>query len=151
MPATSDRAQYVKQGFRITEVGPVFDVVAKYGDSARKSIEPIATFFETEADAEAIRNERLFLLSRDARLFNHVVAGEALGLGMTYNVAAPQCTVIDDLRTANYPAVVAEIKINFGNQTTDLLTWGGADPDIYRITDVGDFRITSDGDLRIWS
>lgn len=124
MPATGARAAFIKQQFRTVKNGPSAPVTAKYGASARRSKEAIETFFEVEADAQAICNELMTLLSADRRRFEQVISGEATGLGLNYIAGAPTVTVIDDERSANLNALVSEIAINFTDETTKIESWG---------------------------
>jgi hypothetical protein len=125
MTVTAARAEYIKAGFRTVDGGTVSAVVTKYGDAARKTTEPVPTFFESAADAQAMCSELTVLLSGDRRQFSHSISGEEVGLALAYSQTAPQCTVIDDRRTASHPAIISEINIDFGKQATEIKTWGG--------------------------
>jgi len=151
MPVTPERAEFIKQEFRIVEAGPDGSVLSKYGDTARKSTEPIPTFFEAEADALAMVEERMLLLSNDRRKFTQSVSGCQTGIDFSYSLTAPILTIIDDQRNADHPAVVAEFSIDFGKQQTSVVSWGGDDGVVFdfRVTSDGGFRVTSDGDFRI--
>lgn len=124
MPATPSRVAFIKSEYRTVKNGPIAAVVAKYGDSARRTKETIPTYFEAEADAQAMCNERATLLSGDRRRFVQEVAGEATGLGISYTTGAPTVTVIDDDRAANHNALVSEITIDFAKETTKIESWG---------------------------
>jgi hypothetical protein len=126
MSATAARAEYIKAGFRTVDAGPDSSVLAKYADAARKTTEPVPTFFEIEADAQAICDERMALLSNDMRRFNHSIAGENIGLDLDYSQSTPKIDVIDVRRDANHQAVAAEITIDFSKQQTSITTWGPA-------------------------
>jgi hypothetical protein len=125
MPATASRAEYVKTGYRTVRNGPDAAVATKYGDAARKTSEPIGTFFETEADAQAMCNERMGLLKADRRSFEQTVSGEQTGLALSYTQTAPQMTILDSQRVANHPAIAAEFAIDFSKQITTINSWGG--------------------------
>jgi len=125
MPATAERAEYIKTGFKTVQSVPNATVIAKYGDAARKTTDPVMTFFESQADAQAMCDERAVFLSKDNRRFNHSLSGEGIGLSLDYSQTAPQMTVIDDRRTANHPAIASEITIDFGKQKTIIQSWGG--------------------------
>jgi hypothetical protein len=124
MPATAARAEYVKTGYRTVKNGPVSTVVTKYADAARKTLEPVPTFFEAEADAQAMCAERGTLLSADRRAFNQAVSGEATGIALAYTTTAPQLTVKDTFRQAGHAAIISEFSIDFGKQQTIIQSWG---------------------------
>ena len=125
MTVTAARAEFIKVGYRSVESGPDTAVQTKYGDTARKTTEPVETFFEAATDAQAMCDERMDLLSGDRRKFVHDVSGESVGIGLDYSQTAPQATVIDDRRAANHPAICVEIIVDFQKQITSLDTWGG--------------------------
>lgn len=124
MSATAARAQFIRQQFRSVTNGPVSGVVTAWGDLARKTTEPIPTFFETSADAQTICDERMTLLSASRRRMTQEVQGEDVGLGIDYTTSSPTATVIDDDRLLDAAMLFAEIGINFGTEKTTLETWG---------------------------
>lgn len=128
MPATDARAQFVRQEFRNAKPtgGANASIVAAYGNSARRTDEPIESFFETEADAVAMCDERMALLAEHNRLHKHVVTGTDTGLGLNYIGATPTATVIDDEGAVNGAALVSEIVVDFEAHTTQIETWGPA-------------------------
>lgn len=123
MPATPDRIEFIIAEHRLVKFGPDAGVIAKHGSSARRS-GVVPTFFEAEADAQAMCNERGALLSPDRRRFSTVILGEATGLSLAYTVTTPALTLIDDDFLANHTALVSEIKINFSKATTTIESWG---------------------------
>lgn len=124
MPATAARASFIKSEFRTVKNGPNAAVVAKYGDSARRTKETIPTYFEAEADAQAITDERATLLSGDRRRFDQGISGEQTGMGINYVSGSPTVNVADDDRLANHNAVISDLKINFTKETTQIESWG---------------------------
>jgi hypothetical protein len=148
MPATASRAEYVKTGYRTVRNGPDAAVATKYGDAARKTIEPVATFFEAEADAQAMCDERMALLSPDRRKLSQSVSGEMTGLSFNYTITTPQAQIVDDRRLVDHASLIAEFSIDFGKSQTSVESWGGLET-FYRITDAGDSRTTDDGDFRV--
>lgn len=124
MTITSARRAFIKSQYRTVKNGPNATVEAKYGSSARRTKELIPTFFEIAADAQAMCDERMALLSGDRRRFEQVVSGEQIGMGMTYTSGAPTVNVIDDDGQANHNAVASEILIDFSKQTTKIESWG---------------------------
>ena len=147
MPATADRAQFIRQEFRSASNGPVAAVVTAFGELARRTREPIETFFESEADAQALCDERMVLLGASNRRMSLAVSGEQTGMDMAYIGTSPTVTVIDDDRALNGDMLVTEFAIDFGAEQTTAETWGGSLTD-YRITTDGDLRVTTDGDAR---
>lgn len=123
MPATPDRIEFIIAEHRIVKFGPDAGVVTKHGSSARRT-GVVPTFFEAQADAQAMCDERGALLSPDRRRFTTEILGEATGLGMAYTVTTPALTLIDDDFLANHTALVSEIKINFSKATTTIESWG---------------------------
>jgi len=123
MPATAAQAAFIQEEFRVVKNGPDETVTGKYGDLARRT-DVIPTFFEVEADAQSMCDERKTLLSGDRRRFSQVVSGESTGLALAYTSTLPGVTVIDDRRKASHSALVSEFTIDFGKQTTSLETWG---------------------------
>lgn len=124
MPATSSRAAFIKQEFRTVNNGPNTTVVNKYGDLARKSKQAIPTFFEVEADAQAMCDERMTLLSADRRMFRQNVSGESTGINFSYISGPPTVAIIDDDRAATHNAIVSEFNVDFRNETTKIESWG---------------------------
>lgn len=122
MPATASRIGFIMQEFR-NAAAEEPGVVTKFGASARRS-DPIETFFETEADAQAICNERLALLSSERRRFFHGVSGVETGLDIATAASLPTVNVIDDEMQADHDALISEVVIDFANQTTRIETWG---------------------------
>jgi hypothetical protein len=123
MPATPTRIGFISHEFRTVKNGPDAGVVAKYGKAARRS-DLVETFFEVEADAQAMCDERMGLLSADRRRFAQTVSGEATGMVMAYTSTPPAANVIDDLRQADHDALVSEITIDFTREETRIESWG---------------------------
>jgi hypothetical protein len=152
MPVTPERAEFIKQPFRIVESGPNGSVLSKYGEAARKMSEPVPTFFESAVDALAMATERMVLLANDRRKFTQNVSGCRTGINLSYTETAPILTVKDEQRSADHPAVVAEFAVDFSKQQTSIVSWGGDDGVVFsfRVTSTGDFRVNSDDSFRIW-
>ena len=123
MPVTPERAQFIRQEFRsVTANSPTID--AAYGDKARKTKEPIETFFEVEADAQSMCTERMSLLGAKRRRMSQNVAGESVAMGLTYTGGVPTVTVIDDDRQISGPFLVSELNMNFAADESLIETWG---------------------------
>lgn len=153
MPTTPERAAFIREQFRVVSAPTNPTIEALYGSDARRTTEPIETFFEAEADAQAIRDERAALLGINSRRIRMTVSGEKTGLDMAYIGTPPTVVVVDTDKQANFPALVSEIGLNFDSETTELEVWGESvetPPEQFaRITDAGDVRITDTGDTRI--
>ena len=124
MPATAARAQFIRQQFRSVTNGPVTAVVTAFGDLARRTSEPIETFFEHADDAQDMCDERIALQSAQRRRLAMQVSGEATGLGISYTATSPTVTMIDDDRLINKAALISELSIDFGKETTQFELWG---------------------------
>lgn len=124
MAVTAERQAFITAEFRIVKSGPDALVETKYGQLARKSTEPIPSFFTTEADAQAIVSARHALQSGDRRRFTTAMDGAATGLGLSYETTTPCVQVIDDERLANHAACVSAFSIDLAAETTTLETWG---------------------------
>lgn len=123
MPATPARIGFITNEFRRVSNGPDAGVVAKYGEAARRT-EVVETFFEAQADAQAMCDARRSFLGADRRRLSQTISGEQTGIGLNYTLTTPAVTVIDDRREANHTALVSSIEIDFENETTTLETWG---------------------------
>lgn len=122
MPATPSRIGFILEEFRVVK-SEDSAVLTAYGDAARKS-GVVPTFFESEADAQAMCSERHDLLSADRRWFQQTVSGIETALALTYTSTPPAVNVIDDERAADHDALVSEIGIDFVNNTTIVESWG---------------------------
>lgn len=122
MPATPSRIGFILQEYRVVKSEDAA-VLADYGDAARKT-DLVPTFFETEADAQAMCSERHDLLSEDRRWFQQTVSGIETALALTYTSTPPAVNVIDDERAADHDGLVTEIGIDFVNNTTIIESWG---------------------------
>jgi len=124
MPATAFRIGFITQEFRTVTAGPDSTVDTKYGKLARKTEEPLETYFDDVADAQSICNARKTLLSADRRRFQQSVSGEGFVLGLGYNLTTPAVTVVDTERLANLTAIVVEAGVDFESEKSVVTTWG---------------------------
>ncbi|RXR28975.1 hypothetical protein [Sphingobium fluviale] len=124
MPATASRIGFITQEYRTVTAGPDSTVDTKYGNLARNTDEPLPTFFDSIADAQAICTARHTLLKADRRRFTQQISGESFALGLAYQQTTPTVTVIDTERSANLPAAVVEIAVDFESETSTVTTWG---------------------------
>ncbi len=124
MPATASRIGFISQGVRNAIAGPDASVVAKYGDQTRDTEEALECFFDSVADATAVANERLTMLSPDRRRMLMEITGPATGQSLDFNEITPTARVIDAEKAADFPAAVVEIGIDYDAGKTILTVWG---------------------------
>ncbi|BBD98067.1 hypothetical protein SAMIE_1015680 [Sphingobium amiense] len=124
MPATASRIGFITQAVRNAIAGPDEAVALKYGDLARDTKEPLECFFDSEADAALVAQERLALLSPDRRRFLSEVSGADVGRGLQFNVSTPTARIIDTEKAADLPAATVEIGIDYEAGKTILSNWG---------------------------
>lgn len=125
MPATPDRIGFIKQAFRVVISGPDTDVVARYRDTARDTLDPLTTFFDSVDDAQTMSDERLALLSPDRRRLTMITAGApALPSAMPIDPVIPSAEMIDAERGIDAAAVVTGISIDFERDRSTLVLWG---------------------------
>lgn len=126
MPATPARIGFVSEAFRFSDASSS-TVRARYGDAARDTRdEPIESYFDSTADAQAVVNERFSLLSGDRRLMQ-IEIGRLLPLSgpLAFNTVAPTVTVIDDERNLNRTMMVTGIEgLDYETDTLTLTVWG---------------------------
>lgn len=122
MPATPERAEFVRKEFRVVKhENTAADTL--YGSWARKTDEPIPSSLVYKDDAQAILNARPPLLNNGRRM-SWAVGGEDVGMAMNYVGICPSAQVIDDERNLDRPSRIDEIQINFASDRTLLETWG---------------------------
>ncbi|MCW1985611.1 UNVERIFIED_ORG: hypothetical protein M2348_001343 [Sphingomonas sp. R1F5B] len=97
---------------------------ARYGDDARQSDDPIESYFDNVADAQAIADERQALLSVERRRFK--VTAKAVDEVAAFDLTAgiPVARFIDRQSDADRPALVSEIVIDLAKQSTTTTLWG---------------------------
>lgn len=129
MPATPERIAFITQPFRKAIAGPDAIVAAAFGDLARETPadDPVETFFDSVADAQAMANARLALMKESRGRFDVDLAGEAginFARSLDYSQVTPCGTVIDPDRNVDRPAAVAQIRIDLRSGKAGLLMWG---------------------------
>lgn len=124
MPATAARIGFITQEFRKV-VSETASVVTRHGDLARKSDDPIETYFDDEADAQLVADARQTLLSAERRRFRLGAQGldEALTLSFTGGVL-PTARYIDAERNIDRSVLIAEVGFDFARQNADFTIWG---------------------------
>ncbi|MXP24798.1 hypothetical protein GRI39_01895 [Altererythrobacter indicus] len=124
MPATPARIGFILEEWRRSTATNA-EVKSRHGTVARESADPIETFFDNPADAQAMAEQRLALLSPERRRFKADVRGlsEAISLaGPADN--APLARYVDEGRSADRDMLAAEIGFDFETQQATFIVWG---------------------------
>ena len=124
MPATPSRIGFITREFRTATAGPNATVDALYGNRARDTKEPIETFFDSDADAQAMANERLALLEVQRSLVTVQVNGVSDAAALDPSLTVPTVRIIDDEQDRNSQALVVGITIDMNTERSTLETWG---------------------------
>lgn len=124
MPATPSRIGFITSEFRIVTAGPNTTVETLYGDSARDTTEPLETFFDDPADAQAMVNERLALLEVKRSLVPVSIDGTDLAAAIDRSLSLPTVRVIDDEQGRNSTALIVGIVLDYNTGRSTLETWG---------------------------
>lgn len=123
MPATSARIGFIQSEFRKV-VSTTTAAQTRHGTLARKSEDPIETFFDNTADAQVVSDARQALLSAERRRFRVSVTGIDEVLALNYLGAVPLGRYKDTERAANMPVLISEIAIDLGKHGAELGVWG---------------------------
>lgn len=123
MAATPARIGFILEDYRraITENATT---KAQYGSLARKSDDPVETFFDEVGDAEVMAQERLDMLSAARRRFTVQVTGVFEVLDMEYTEGLPVVRYRDLDRDIDRMMVVGDIAIDLGRNGAALNIWG---------------------------
>ena len=127
MPATPARIGFITQPYRKAPTAVDATVNDAYGDLARETDidDPIETFFDSIADAQAMADERLALLKEErARFQVGLPDGLLFGLALDYSQATPTGTVIDPDRDTHRAALITDIGFDFRRGGLTLGLWG---------------------------
>lgn len=126
MPAEPDRIGFILGPYRSVVVEDA-DAAADYGDDARDTKdEPVETWFDSLADAEAIGVERIGLIGVGKRRFRTVMAGIQTPAGtLDYSQTLPAINLIDTEKSADVDGVAVEFGWDFAKKQTTIVTWGG--------------------------
>jgi hypothetical protein len=124
MPATPSRIGFITQEYRTATAGPNGTVATLYGNAARDTPEPLETFFDDSADAQAMANERLTLLEARRSLVTVSIDRLDEAIALDPSVSLPTVTVIDDEQSRNSAALVVGISLDFAQGRAILETWG---------------------------
>lgn len=123
MPATPSRIGFILNEYR-RSVAQDEDVKAKFGSLARQSDDPVPTYFTDQDDADTIAAERLELLSATRRRFRAVITDTENMIDVDMTEAAPVVRYVDPRRSADMTAIIAEVSIDLGRNTTTAILWG---------------------------
>lgn len=123
MVATPARIGFIMEEWRRV-IATTSAVETRYGNLARKSDDPIETFFDDVDDAQIVANARQALLSQERRRFRVAVVGLDEVFDLDWLDGVPVARYIDDERDADRPVLVSEIAIDLAKDTATLTLWG---------------------------
>lgn len=124
MPATPSRIGFITQAYRIVTAGPDTGVRTLYGNIARDTPEPLPTYFDSTADAQAMADERLNLLKVQRSLLIAQIDGNETAAAIDPATGLPTVRVIDDEQDRNGLALVVGFAIDMENERSTLTNWG---------------------------
>lgn len=124
MPATPSRIGFITQPFRIARSGPNTTVEALYGNAARDTPEPLETFFDDVADAQAMADERMALLSVQRSLVRVSIDTAEVGAMIDPANGLPTVRIIDDEQDRNSLGVIVAVGVDQATGRTNLEVWG---------------------------
>ena len=123
MPATPARIGFIQAEFRratsITE-----EAKARHGNLARETEDPIETFFDNVADAQAMADARQALLSAERQRFAVSVNSPAEIQELNYIGSVPVARFIDRDRAVDKPVIVSEFTIDYARNVAAVRIWG---------------------------
>lgn len=120
MPAQPDRIARITRQFLPVIAGPDPGAAAAYGNAARDNLTPVETFFETEAAAQAMADERLALLGTTRRRFSVGIADAQPALALDYAAKVPTAHVIDDDRSIAADALITGFTVELATGDATL-------------------------------
>lgn len=124
MPATPSRIGFITQEFRRV-TSETASAQTRHGGLARKSEDPIETFFDNVADAQMIADARQALLSPERRRFSPKVTGLDEAIAINYlSGTIPVAHYIDAERAVDRNMIVTAITLDFSKQQAELPVWG---------------------------
>jgi hypothetical protein len=124
MPATPARIGFITQEYRVATAGPNTAVRALYGNKARTADQPIETFFDTVADAQAMANERLALLEVQRSILTVAIDQIDPATALDPSLLLPTVRVIDTEQDRNLQALVVGFSIDMNTDRSVFETWG---------------------------
>lgn len=123
MPATPSRIGFVRSEFR-RATSTTTSVQTRYGALARQSDDPVITFFDNVADAQAMADARQALMSAERRRFRVGVSTVEEALALSYISAVPKGRYVDSERSADLPVLVSEITVDLSRLNAAFTVWG---------------------------
>jgi len=123
MAATPARIGFIMSEFR-RAVSTTQTAKDRFGSAARESADPVQTYFDNVADAQAIADERQALLSAERRRFRVTVQGVEDVADLDISGRIPVSYYVDTDRAADRLMLVSEIVMDFGRQTSTVTIWG---------------------------
>jgi len=99
-------------------------VRALHGNKARATDEPLETFFDTVADAQAMADERLALLQVQRSIITAAIDQIEPATSLDPSLTLPTVRVIDDEQGRNMPALVVGFGIDMNTDRSVFETWG---------------------------
>ncbi len=123
MPATSSRIGFITNQFRRSIVESA-SVQTQYGAVARKSEDPVETFFDDVDDAELVNQERLDLLSAARRRFAVSFDDTDEIADLPVGGAVPVVRYVDAERGVDRNMIVCEIIIDLNKNSAAMPLWG---------------------------
>lgn len=124
MPATPSRIGFITQAYRIATAGPLSAVDDLYGNAARKTVDPLPTFFDSVDDAEIMAEERLALLGVQKSLITAQIDQVDTAISIDPSSAAPTARVIDDEQGRDSPGIIVGFTIDMNTERSTLVAWG---------------------------
>lgn len=123
MPATAARIGFITQQFRRV-VSTTAQALTRHGNLARQSEDPVETYFDSEADAQAIADQRQALLSVDRRRFQTRVVGLDEVMALDTTGAVPTARYTDSERGVDGLGLVTDIAVDLDKQQASVGFWG---------------------------
>lgn len=123
MPATPSRIGFVQSEWR-RATSTTTSVQTRYGSLARQTADPVETYFDNVADAQAVADARQALMSAERRRFRVNVSSVEEALGLSYVGAVPIGRYVDAERNANRPVLVSEISVDLSRLNAAFTVWG---------------------------
>ena len=123
MTATPARIGFIEHEFRSVTATDTL-VKGRYGNLARQSEDPIETFFDLTADAQAVCNARQSLLGGDRRRFRVAAKGLSEMLALPYSETIPVARYEDKERDCFRNMIVGDITFDFAKNGVTMTLWG---------------------------
>ncbi len=123
MPATPARIGFIQAEFRKV-VEKDATVQSRFGSLARDSEDPIPTWFNNEADALAVAQERQDLLGQTRRRFSVRQVDAADIATLTLSSTLPVVSFTDAEKGVSRNMAVCSLSYDLGRGSTTVTLWG---------------------------